>query len=439
MPDYLHQDPVPQDRAALAKQRAERLARARATTVVAYAKVGARDPKWDRAAIAALDKAAVAQAGDHRDSDAVVAAAEALTEAVGLGCTDPLVTYLQVRVADKRAPGQFAAATVVAAKGLRDSRYPAVRRAHAAHHCAFGSAKPPTTAAEADAVLASADFVVVRELVREAWRDDPVGTPDDFVELAGLAQAFCQSAPGGRDRAYAAFAAALDALPDADATRLWMKGRYLLNRGWATRGQDAAGATPAADMRAFEADIRAAQIVLERAWDADPTRAEIAVCLMEAAGPQDLGAVEKWFREAMRADGDCLRACQTKGNFLHRKRGGHSDAVRQFAERLAATENWDAFLPQLGATLVMELNIQPIPDADWAFVERTFDSFLAARPDSRWGWSRLALLAWQTGRHATALRAADKLDGRPLTDILPQQPYDEIRAGARTTVAAGHK
>src|SRR4051812_46018482 len=50
LPDDLRQDPIPQDLERMAKVRAERLARARASTVEAYARVGSRNPKWDQAA-----------------------------------------------------------------------------------------------------------------------------------------------------------------------------------------------------------------------------------------------------------------------------------------------------------------------------------------------------------------------------------------------------
>jgi len=133
-----------------------------------------------------------------------------------------------------------------------------------------------------------------------------------------------------------------------------------------------------------------------------------------------------------------------KGVYLQPRQSGHTEAVRQFAARLADTKNFHAGLPYQGVQLVLDLQsrLDPddvaLPEADWPLIERVFEDYLAARPDSRWAASQFLWVAWHNGHHAATLRAADRLDGRPVTRVVSQKRYDKIRATARASVAAGH-
>src|SRR5947209_2149738 len=188
VPEDLRQAPIPQDAERMRKLRAERLARWRASTVEAYAKVGSRDPKWDAAAQDGLEKVCTSKVIEDHDGDLVEAAWKALEEAVRLGCDDPYVRYVHVQYGNRMhrkrgADGRKELAP--AARELAKSKYPAIRRANAAYN-ANALTPVPKDPGKARDLLRSDEFVAVRDLFQQALRDDPRGAAHDFVEIAGF-------------------------------------------------------------------------------------------------------------------------------------------------------------------------------------------------------------------------------------------------------------
>lgn len=441
LPDHLRQEKIPQDQQRMENLRAERLARLRASTVEAYAMVGSRDPKWDKAAVAAMEKVCRAKVVRDLDADAVEAAWEALEEAVNLGCDDPYIRYMHLRYkqqyADRKSSaGKQQRELAEVAGVLRDSKYPAIRRAHAAHNAAVNSLPSPAADDAVAKALESADLKLSRELLVAALKDD-ARYANEFVELAENVQIFCKRAPDGRRLAYQAFVDALADVKDSEAIRLWLRGQYHYDQGWDARGSAVAALVPEQSMRTFAVELQAARNDFEKAWDLDPSHAEIAVGLLCIAGAEgDTKEVEHWFREAMKVDGDCAKACVAKSNFLQPKWGGHRAALRQFADRLAETDNWYAMLPLIGIEVLGSIPMQgmeyTLADEDWPAAERVLNKFLAIRPQSRWGWSSLADQAGKARRYDIVLRAAEHIGNRPSPLVFDQNTYDALIKKART-------
>jgi len=444
MPEHLRQPAIPQDQVRMKHLRAERLARARSSTIEAYKKVGRTDAKWDAAAEAALEKVAIAKANDDRDVDAAEAAWEALTKAIELGCDDPYVRYVHfnyTRAFERSAGDKKEIARV--ARALRDSNYPAVRRAHAAYNFALADAPEPTTLAQVEEAIKSESFVAIFDLLRKALEDDVHGATDDFVVLFNLMGGYFAKVRGTHELVYAAFRDTLGDAPELESVRLWLKGKYHTQRGWDARGHDWASRVPRANMETFQNELETAAAAFQEAWRLDPSRAEVAIGMMCAVGPfAEHAQVEEWFQKAMSADGDCVAACQPKANFLAAKWGGHVEAIRQFAARLAETKNWHAGLPFEGAEILAGLsqgksNLLARVGKDWPAVEGVYTDFLAVRPDSRWGWSSLAKLASDTGHFKVALNACEKVNGNPSRAIFTKEEFDKCMKLADLIVKSG--
>jgi hypothetical protein len=319
---------------------------------------------------------------------------------------------------------------IAVSRALQASQYPAIRRANAAHNANVNVPAPKTLDGVAKA-LRSKDWVAELDLAVQAVRDDPHGGAEEYVFLAELSQVFFGQVPGAREKAYEAFRDALGDVPNADTLRPWLKGKFLLGRGWATRGGAIAALVPNEKMRSFGDDLVAAADALEAAWDLDPTQPDIAVARMTAAGPTgDFEDLEAWFRKAMTADGDCSKAVRRKGEFLHPKWGGSQEALRNFADRLVATRNWDAMLPLEAIGVLGRMNMPGLGaqfvDRDWATVERILDEYLKMHPDSRWAWSLMAQAAAQPFRPAAILRAAEHLGDKPSRVVFAPGEFEAL-------------
>jgi len=431
LPERLRQPAIPQSKDKIQARRTDRLAWYRSTTAEAYPRVGGKNPKWDATAVEALEKLAVAKAYDDRDADAVEAAWEALSKAISLGCDDPMIRYAHVRYGQQFRFGKLRYQTTSRQEyrkqidevslPLRDSAYPSVRRAHAAYNYFVGMAEQP-----GEQEAASEALGIARRLLREALIDDPRHVFDDFMQIAGLCMERAVSLHLDRRKEYEAFNRDL---PDSDeflGARLWLKAKFLQSEAWQVRGHDFADRVPQENMRVFHEKLAGSGRAFEAAWEADPTQAEVAVGMMQAAGPVgDFEALELWFQRAMEADGDCTSACQSKINYLQPKWGGQVAALRQFVTRLAETENWIAGHPFLAVHKYVEFGVRSsgedgVLSRDWPAVEQIFEGYLKFRPDSRWGRTQYFKLAAESGQFKIALRV-----GETLNDDFSRVLFDE--------------
>ena len=436
MPVHLQQDAIPQDRKKIEKDRADFVAWYRSTTVDAYNKVGYRNAKWDEAAVDALEKLARSKATHDRDVDAFELAYEALDRAVKLGCDDPLICYhhakSQYSYLDLNTqPHDLQQLVGEKSFALLNSDYPALRRANAAHNYALTLAADPKTAAKAEGIFSKS-----RELFREALDENRRYAGREFFHCAELAMEFGAQTTG-RTPVYEAYADCLGDGDDTLALRSLLRGKYLLNSGWDIRGSAFAAQVPEARMKQFVEKLGEAAEELVKAWNLDPSATEAAIGLIAIAGAfGERDEMEKWFQLAMKADGDCVEACETKLNYLLPQWGGHADAMRQFARRMVETKNWEAGLPARGIkvyetiTLVYYRLIGVIP-ADWPVVSEHFEVWVKARPDSRWAWSDYCFLAERCEQKAAVRRAVENLKGNPSLTRFRADVYGGIEGRAR--------
>jgi hypothetical protein len=442
LPPELEQPPIPQNQKSIDRRRADRLAYYRSTTVEAYSKVGKRNPKWDDAAKDALAKLAIAKSNDDRYVDAAEAACVALEKAISLECDDPLIRYAHLQYrgmfpnpdAPPVQPEDIAATSLA----LRDSDYPAIRRAHAGHNYATALLAQPD---KADAMKESR--LVARKLLRQALAEDPRAAVDDFVKLANLRLEL--GAKTQEDRT-SALRELLEDLGDGirfDAVRHWLKGSFLIGEAWDARGNNFAHQVPEANMQRFLDKLDEAAEEFLTAWKLDSTRPEIAIGMMRVAGPvADHEALEEWFQRAMEADGDCVDACECKLNYLHPKWGGHSEAMRQFAKRLIETKNWHGSLPFFAVEIYRQLGFattlsdDAVLARDWPVVEGMFEEFLKHNPDSLWGLTKYFKIAADAEQHEVVLRVGARMNGNSSRAIMQKWEISGKMAMAKNGLSA---
>jgi hypothetical protein len=436
LPKELEQAEIPQDVDAMRRLREDRLAWYRASTVDAYHKHGRRNPKWDAAALDALKKVAVARANEDRSPDDYEAAFDSLHQAIELGCDDPCVLYFRAqyryRIQLRSTPEfDYRKEITTASLALRDSNYPVTRRANAGHNYAVWTHPEPRTSEQINAALSGPDFQLVRRLFVEAISGDLEHGAENYADCMRLMMEHFSQAETGPARAFEAYRDALPEEPRFKALRHWLKGVYHQHVAWRARGTAVAAMVSRENMETFVKELMAAREEYEAAWELDPTHAEVAVGVMCTLGPiGDLEGLEFWFRRALSVDPDCVQACRIKGNFLHPKWGGHTEAVRQFASRLAGTRNWHAGLPFVGVDVLKDLPLLPTPaprlaEVDWPVAEGVFEDFLKVHPDSRWGWTTYASAALASNKLELAVRAYDKVEGRLSPSAVPYRRFEE--------------
>ena len=233
--------PIPQDHARMEQRRRERLEWNRRTTVGAYDRVGTKDPRWDKPAREALDRAALmfSQDGDPQVGlDDVHQPAQA---AVDAGCNDPMLVYIYNR--SLTGPATYDQDENIrrareSARGLAASPYPAIRRAIALS-IAGNAATSARNRDDASRKQAEGDLDAALALLPESaahddhgafWED---GWYDVLFSLIREYRALGVDAPAAYERVDAGVAR----VPDLKPLRLHLRGDFWHSYGWEARTQ----------------------------------------------------------------------------------------------------------------------------------------------------------------------------------------------------------
>lgn len=448
-PDAAAQSPAQPGPSA---RRAHRLAWENRTTLAAYETAGHRDPQWDEPARRALEhhvaKAleGVARTGD--EEDVVWSAGNAALRA---GCRDGLLQYvvargLSLRVNDPRAVVQ---AHQASADALRDSKYPAYRKALAFLRAATYTAAGGEPAAEKARGYVDEALALLPEIFAD--KELPVASLEELLNIlvqAGNAYGGDLGAMG--DKALAA----LEASPQPRTAVLTGKGSYSIQFAWAARGNRSANAVTDEGWKLFAERIAVARASLEEAWKLDPANADAAAAMItvEMATGGDRAAMERWYGRAMKADPSCRAAAVAKMTWLEPKWHGDPKAMLAFGRELLAGGNWDAGLPLLladahwtlacyapgGLTAVPNPRyFARSPKTTWADVKGVYEPYLKKVPDSRYHRTRYALMAAWCGQWAEANRQFDQLANSYSGRVVPPDLFMSAVQQAKANQADG--
>jgi hypothetical protein len=432
-------------------RRAKRLAWEMQTMLAAYETVGHRDANWDELARQALKHQVakvvegIAQTGD--EEDALFSSGRG---ALQVGCRDGLVQYVVARGLSLRTgdPDAVVQGHQAAADALRDSKYPAYRKAiallrAATYTAGFGEPDSEEKArGYADAAVA---------LMPEIFADKelPVASLNELLDILAQAGNAYGGDPGAMgDKALAA----LEASPQPRSAVLTGKGSYYICFAWAARGSGFANTVTDEGWKLFAKRIAVARASLEEAWKLDPANADAAAAMItvEMATGENRAAMERWYGRAMKADPSCREAALAKMTWLEPKWHGDPKAMLAFGRELLAGGNWDATLPLLLANAHWALacygpgGLRAVPDPGyfarnpkpiWADVKGVYEPYLKKVPDSRYHRTRYALMAAWCGEWAEANRQFDHLAGSYSRRVVPPDVFMSAVQQARDNQA----
>jgi len=383
-------------------------------TVEAYQRVGKRDPKWDRQAIAYLREAAPTMI---RESDGPIAVPP-LTPArrlVQAGCDDPLV--LTCYGMALRGAGRLHQTERVlrrALPGFRKHRYPAILEAWAALELAMCLQRLTGGNAPDEAAFAAH---AMRRLAAAAGDGSFTGPQRRFY-FAHCRRMIIQNLPNLPQTLYET----LDRMPRADPWSVDMVKAYChigLMAGFRQKLGPRREPTPE-QQQWYQRQQRRTASYLIKAWQRHPEHPESAtemIQLVMAAGG-DLAERRQWFDRAVAAQFDYMPAYDFLRMSLRPIEGGSDEAMIAFGEECLATGRFDTPVPLQYVELLLLLN-KSRGLAAWQRpgvyprVRRLFcgiDASPAWTAAQKAGFKSLhAAAAWQCGRVLEAKRLVDEL------------------------------
>ena len=312
----------------------------------AFEKVGKKDAKWDKPAREALESAARV-AGKAIDPAArwedVFAQAKRAIEA---GCDDPMILFLYAdssRVPNLPEPAELDRRWAAAAKAMEQSAYPPLRRGLAFFRAGMFKAKKVNASAEDrkeatrlfDAALALLPLSTAKEDGNTDAENEWFILARDLVDGYRSLGSDLKSALGRVDGSLAKAAG-------SKATRLQIKGYWLIMEAWEIRGRGLANSVTEDSFRRFDEKNIEAYKTLQEAWRIDQKNwrtATMMTSLMTSLG-RERPELETWFRRAMELKDSNVAACNSKLNYLDPKWHGTREEMMEFAEACRATKNW---------------------------------------------------------------------------------------------------
>ncbi len=386
----------------------------RATSLGDYRRTGERDPAWDTDACDCLNAYAQSLVLSPEDGKTFIAAATAAAQrALTKGCTDPLVYYATLRLISvhlTHPASENARSYAEVEANMEKSGYSAFRKCFASLRAASfaieagrqanpgGETTPSPPGTDAGASLDRALKHLVEVL------HDPSVPRDGLFDIADSLLEFAQDSQLGQARIFVPLEAefASGSLRDAPetATLRMAEGMFWINYGWQARTSGWGSEVSGEGWHLFEERLRKAQTALERAYELDPTDPRICDLMMTVELGQGEGRerMETWFRRAMDADPDNVRACHKKMYYLEPKWYGSDEEMLEFGRQCLATR-----LPWLleDAHITLASNRS---DADWQAywkepavwkdIQQLYEAALEADPDSAWIRSRYAKVAF---------------------------------------------
>lgn len=409
--------PIPQNPAQQERSLRSKRAWSHATLVEAYHRVGRKDPKWDDQAREVLERVAAMEAESRETYARQWEAVWRAREAIAKGCDDPLILSIEATLsrefveADTKEAGHRIAK---AADAMILSDYPAVRKLWLLAQAAAWAAKAPNaTLGERQAVPAQLDTVL--KLLPTSVAADGINPQTELLWKQALEKVVAGHRGTAQEAEPSYRWVAEQILPDPALKLAWLHARSDSLRGyaWEARGNGYANTVTEDGFRKMADRLADAKRSIEEAWTLKPgdaLTASIAIRVLLGMDG-DRTELERWFRRAMEADGNNLKACLDKANWLEPKWYGSPQDLIAFGRRCGDTRIWEARLtlvePQLNLKVAAPKGVAP--DADfwkapevWDRCRASFDEYLAHEPDDKIQRSRYAAIAYLTGHHAAA-------------------------------------
>lgn len=371
----------------------------RQTSVTDFEKVGRHSEAWDATVIGLLEAWAIVRANpDGANEERLRQVTAGVTKAIKAGCDDPLIVYLQLRVApppEAKTKAKFAELSAAAARGLSQSRYSdwlkfyghlraaeALVQAHAATTDTNETARLWASVGRHRRAAMAHVLAVVRQ--REAPMEEIYISANEMLDhLANnstVQNEFCRALEPELEK------------QDPKNARAWLlKAEFYRSYAWAARGTATADKVPESAWPIFEERLKKAEAAIRRAWDLDPSDVRIPVSAIHTVVGlgDDRAKMEQWFDRAMKLNSNSIAACNAKMRYLEPKWHGSPEAMLAFGRECANSRQWGGQVPLMLAKVHQRLadylptaeqsNYWRLP-AVWRDIKRSYDVYFARNP-----------------------------------------------------------
>jgi hypothetical protein len=391
------------------------------TLVAAYQRAGHADVKWDADATSALKEFAHLRLSSTKGSspeDSLEIIRTSSAAAIGAGCDDPMIRYLDLRFGndESRSREDLAKGYCQVAHDIEGSPYPGVRKFYAAARAlnqlyyTYGTnefSRPEYTElwshfpADLDSAM-----------------QDPTTPGEEIYEVC--TEAFKQVE--GDEKYYQRFYADIEPpllknWPHESAT--WMlESDINYQLAWFARGGGYANGISADAWKVFFAKISIADDDMEKAWKLDPTDSRIPsqMIAIAEAGQKQRPEMEMWFTRAMALNHDNYDACKKKLHYLYPQWYGSRDDMIAFGRECVASTNWGGEVPIILVDAHWDYANYSITDPAereaywkqpdvWPDIKSAYDKFFSLNPGADGIYKNYAWFAY----HAEQWQAFNEL------------------------------
>lgn len=323
-------------------------------TVTAYKKGPQTNSLWDKAATGALD--AFSHMAIAREEQAANyykgVMREHLQKAVGAGCTDPLIRYLQLEYAPdqfEHSPDKVIAAWVQVANQIDKTKYatplkfyPNLRawKVWVAYNRDVNH--PPPQYRDVLLCWGQANKYALK-IVKET--NDPIEVVSDVCEQ--VLEIFGGDKGNGEKTFYDSVKNDLARNWPEDARVSLLRGIFYLDYAWQGRGTGYAGSVTEENQQLFRERLSVAEDSLQKAWRLDPTLQKIPLKMLslELGQGQGRNRMELWFQRAMALNTNNYQACGAKLFYLLPQWYGSAKDMIEFGRECVASTNWGPAVP----------------------------------------------------------------------------------------------
>ena len=422
---------------------ADRLEWRRRTLVIAYDKVGERDPRWDKDAREALE--AFAHVTSGKDTNELARFESSVKNAASAGCSDPLIRYLNLRFVHGSADDANAAAAEAyreAGDRLMHSGYPDIRRFYGAIRAAEAWKSAHGGSSNATPVLSQfrrGAFSCLQPVLRAP--DTP------FLEAYEAANEISHAIISNSKQEADILPVLVDCFQarwPGEARALTLCGRANVRLAWNSRGSGYADSVTDVGWKEFARYLGEAERCLDQSWALDSTISDTAVAMMEVELGQGRGRdrMELWFHRAMSVDPACFDAAFAKAWYLQPKWYGSAAEAIAFGRECVESKKWKGRVPLIlweAHRMLANDQATGLKDAHWkqpgvwADVRDSFDRFFELNPEAVGWYHDYAFHAYKCGQFDQFLDLLPKMGWVNYPYFGGEQHFAEMVAEAEKT------
>lgn len=367
----------------------------RDTALAAYEKSGTKNPAWDDKARKAIVLFVAPTKGWSKEAQA------AIDDAINAGCNDPLIVYFKARVLSSDRNAELSKVNDLfktASDALTASTYPAYRKL-ACYRAEYTSRLSAAVPREGRPKLTSEQWKPETkrlDYLRKEWAKQwPEFLKDNPPQsrILDLADEFLDAQNYLHKHREPVFKNIYEpwqkATPDTSEI-LAFKGHFYIKFAWDARGGGWANSVTENGWKQFGERLAIAEQALTQSWEKDHNNALAAQRMLTVELGQGKGRdrMELWYKRALAADPDDLKAVTAKMYYLEPKWHGSPQDMLGFAHELYDSHNWRGEFPFQIASAYEKL-LAYVPDPKpiletpevWSDLQLLYIPYLKVFPD----------------------------------------------------------